>query len=228
MPLPLPQLPLAQEIEKKPYSPHEFHNRVRKALLITAEIRRWHFGGEMTARGINALTRNQMAIAAGRIDVRPPRVTAEGSPTEDLIVKFLQAILQTQPSRRIKHLPKTMAELEDELHQAIAIAFKAFWDDFDGHPTPELINELTSRKMTAIARRVSPVGCAFTPINQRTQTLVHLLLHAIHDAQPTVAPAPVQVTTRYDETTLAEALTAAVTAAKTSNAPTIVVLHLPQ
>ncbi|WP_432137195.1 hypothetical protein [Streptomyces sp. bgisy154] len=234
----LPQLPLAQEIDKNPYSPHEFHNRVRKALLIAAELRRHDFSGVLLAHKINTLSREQMAAAARRLGERPPGVTTEGSPTEDLITKLLHAIRQVQPSGRTRNVLNTpwVAEFTDSLHQAIAIAFEAFWNDFDGYPTPDRIDRLTRANLQVIARRARPGGRMTTQVSQRTEYLTKHLLRAIHEAQPgtaaSAAPEPepvhVQAPEPSAETSLAETLAAVVAAAKNSPTATIVVLHLPQ
>ncbi|MFB8401187.1 hypothetical protein [Streptomyces sp. NPDC055912] len=238
----LPQLPLAQEVDKTPYSPHEFHNRVRKALLIAAGLRLWQFSGVLTARGINSLTREQMATTARSIGERAPGVTAAGSPTEDLISLLLHAIRSEQPTGRTHNLQKTqwVPQFNDELHQAIAIAFEAFWNKFDGRPTQALIEGLSDRELTQLARRVQPTGPPMR-VTQRTASLTRRILGVIWSAQPggqftdqtlasphASAPALVHAPALTDEATLTSALTAAVAAARTSDSPTIVVLHFPQ
>ncbi|WP_329020726.1 hypothetical protein [Streptomyces sp. NBC_01601] len=235
----LPQLPLAQDIDKNPYSPHAFHNRVRKALLIAAEVRRHGvINGVLLTSEINALTHTQMAAAARRIGERAPGVTAEGSPTEDLIKKLLHAIRMVQPSGRGRnsHNTQWVPEFTDALHQAIAIAFEAFWNDFDGYPTLDKIDRLTRSNLQAIARRVRPGGRMTTQVSQRTEYLTKHLLRTIYEAQSgtaaTAAPEPepvhVQVPELTGEANLVQTLAAVVAAAKSSSTPTIVILHLPQ
>jgi hypothetical protein len=231
-------LPLAQDLDKDIYSPHEFHNRVRKALLTAAELRTSHFDGIITARGVNTLTPEHMALAARRINERPPTVKPNGSPTADLITELLHAIRTAQPSGRSRsvHQPAWVADFTEDLHQAIPIAFDAFWNKFDGHPTTELIDSLTVRQMTAIARRVRPAGRMATQVGSRTEFLVRHLLRVIHDALPeatattatTVTAAQLDQHQPSDATTLHEAVTAAISAAAASKTPTIVVLSLPQ
>lgn len=232
----LPQLPLAQEVDKTPYSPHEFHNRVRKALLIAAGLRLWQFNGVLTAHGINSLTREQMATTARSIGERPPGVTAAGSPTENLILLLLHDIRSVQPTGRTHDLQRTqwVPQFNDDLHRAIAIAFEAFWNSFDGRPTRALIDDLADKEFTKLARRVHPTGPP-TRVNQQTVFLVRRILHVILDAQwcvqftgATPASEPIHAPALTDEATLTDALTAAVAAARTSNSPTIVVLHFPQ
>ncbi|TLQ39409.1 hypothetical protein [Streptomyces marianii] len=232
------QLPLAQEIDKEIYSPHEFHNRVRKALLTAVELRKSHFGGVITAREVNTLTHEHMALAARRINERPPTVKSNASPTAQLITDFLHAFRTAQPSGRSRsvHQPPWLAGFSEDLQQAIPIAFDAFWNEFDGLPTTELIDALDARQMTAIARRVRPGGRMATRVSTRAEFLVRHLLCVIRDAQPeaTAVTSPSAVPAQSvqpkptDAATLTEAVTAAISAAAQSKTPTIVVLNFPQ
>ncbi|MFI1312437.1 hypothetical protein ACH4TS_20185 [Streptomyces albidoflavus] len=232
-------LPLAQDLDKEIYSPHEFHNRVRKALLIAAELRTSHFAGVITARELSALTQDHMALAARRINENPPSVRPSGSPTADLITAFLHVILLTQPSAgrgRSVHQPRWVAEFTTDLHQAIPIAFDVFWNKFDGRPTTDLIDGLSARQMTAAARRIKPDGRMPTQVSARAELLVRHLLRIIRDAQPDTpetTPAPVTAAQlghpwQGDATSLQEAVAAAVSAASESKTPTIVVLSFPR
>ncbi|WP_331746774.1 hypothetical protein OG923_34160 (plasmid) [Streptomyces halstedii] len=232
-------LPLAQDLDKEIYSPHEFHNRVRKALLIAAELRTSHFAGVITARELSALTQDHMALAARRINENPPSVRTSGSPTADLITAFLHAILPTQPSAgrsRSVHQPRWVPEFTTDLHQAIPIAFDIFWNKFNGRPTTDLIDGLSDRQVTAAARHIRPDGRMPTQVSARAELLVRHLLRVIHDAQPDTretTPAPVTAAQpgqprQGDATSLQEAVAAAITAASESKTPTIVVLSFPQ
>jgi hypothetical protein len=231
-------LPLAQDLDKEIYNPHEFHNRVRKALLTAAELRTSHFGGVITPREVSTLTHEHMALAARRINEKAPTVRPDGSPTADLIVEILLALHSAQPSGRGRsvHQPAWVADFTQDLHQAIPIAFEAFWNKFDGRLTTDLIDSLTPRQMTAIARRIRPGGRTATQLGTHSEFLVRHLLRVIHDAQPDAsATAPTPVTAAQldqsqatDPTTLNEAVTAAIAAAAQSKTPTIVVFSLPQ
>ncbi|KOU43248.1 hypothetical protein [Streptomyces sp. WM6378] len=231
-------LPLAQDLDKEIYNPHEFHNRVRKALLTAAELRTSHFGGIITPREVNTLTHEHMALAARRISEKPPTVRSDGSPTADLIVEILRTLHTAQPSGRGRsaHQPAWVADFTDDLRQAIPIAFDAFWNMFDGHLTTDRIDNLTPRQMTTIAFRTSSVGRAAVQLGTHSESLVRSLLRVIHDAQPedsATAPTPVSAaqldqTRATDPTTLNEAVTAAIAAAAQSKTPTIVVFSLPQ
>ncbi|MET9779209.1 hypothetical protein ABZ023_34035 [Streptomyces sp. NPDC006367] len=232
-------LPLAQDLDKEIYSPHEFHNRVRKALLITAELRTSHFAGVITPRELSALTQDHMALAARRINENPPSVRPNGSPTADLITAFLHVIRTAQPSAgrgRSVHQPRWVAEFTTDLHQAIPIAFDVFWNKFNGRPTADLIDGLSVRQMTAAARRIRPDGRMPTQVGARAELLVRHLLRVIHDAQPDTpeaTPAPVTAAQlgqprQGDATSLHEAVAAAIAAASESKTPTIVVLSFPQ
>ncbi|MFD4525626.1 hypothetical protein ACFWP7_17200 [Streptomyces sp. NPDC058470] len=231
-------LPLAQDLDKEIYNPHEFHNRVRKALLTAAELRTSHFGGVITPREVSTLTHEHMALAARRISEKPPTVRPDGSPTADLIIEVLLVLHSAQPSGRGRsiHQPAWVADFTKDLHQAIPIAFDAFWNKFDGHLTADLIDNLTPRQMTSTARRINSSGRAATQLGTHSELLVRSLLRVIHDAQPDVSaavPAPVTAAQldqgrATEPTTLNEAVTAAIAAAAQSKTPTIVVFSLPQ
>ncbi|MER8118966.1 hypothetical protein [Streptomyces sp. NPDC094031] len=232
-------LPLAQDLDKEIYSPHEFHNRVRKALLIAAELRTSHFAGVITARELSALTQDHMALAARRINENPPSVRPSGSPTADLITAVLHVIRTAQPSAgrgRSVHQPRWVAEFTTDLHQAIPIAFDVFWNKFDGRPTTDLIDGLSVRQMISAARRVRPDGRMPTQVGARAELLVRHLLRVIHDAQPDAPEATLAPVTaaqlghprQGDATSLQEAVAAAIAAASESKTPTIVVLSFPQ
>ncbi|MBZ3908500.1 MULTISPECIES: hypothetical protein [Streptomyces] len=231
-------LPLAQDLDKEIHNPHEFHNRVRKALLTAEELRTSHFGGIITTREVSTLTHEHMALAARRINEKAPTVRPDGSPTGDLIVEILLALHSAQPSGRGRsvHQPAWVADFTQDLRQAIPIAFDAFWNKFDGRLTMDLIDSLTTRQMTAIARRIRPAGRTATQLGAHSERLVRDLLRVIHDAQPdasATAPSPVTATQldqgqATEPSTLHEAVTAAIAAAAQSKTPTIVVFSLPQ
>ncbi|MFG2210999.1 hypothetical protein [Streptomyces sp. NPDC048638] len=231
-------LPLAQDLDKEIHNPHEFHNRVRKALLTAAELWTSHFGSVITPRAVNALTHEHMALAARRINEKAPRVHDDGSPTADLITAILRAIHSAQPSDRDSsiHQPAWVPDFTQDLHQAIPIAFDAFWNRFDGRLRSDLIDDLTTRQMTGILRRLNPGGRAPARLGGHTAFLVRHLLRVIRDAQPataTTSPGPVTAadldqSQATDPTTLNEAVTAAIAAAAQSKTPTLLVFSLPQ
>ncbi|MEO3976926.1 hypothetical protein [Streptomyces sp. CAU 1734] len=232
------RLPLAQDLDKEIYNPHEFHNRVRKALLTAAELRASHFSGVITTRGINSLTQDHMADAARRIGERPPTVNPEGSPTADLIITLLNAVRTAQPSGRGRgaHPPPWLTGFTEDLHQAIPIAFDAFWNTLDGHPTHERVDSLTVRQLAATARRIDSTARTTPKVGPRTEHLVRHLLGTICDAQAEASgDTPIAVTSAgtgqhetSDTSSLTEVVAAAVSAAAESRTPTIVVLNFPQ
>ncbi|MEW1760548.1 hypothetical protein AB0393_29050 [Streptomyces cyaneofuscatus] len=231
-------LPLAQDLDKELHNPHEFHNRVRKALLTAAELRTSHFGGVITPRAVNTLTHEHMALAARRINEKAPRVHDDGSPTADLITAILRAVQFAQPSDRAPsvHQPAWIPDFTQDLHQAIPIAFDAFWNKFDGRLRSDLIDDLTTRQMTGILRRLNPGERAPARLGRHTDFLVRHLLRVIRDAQPIAsATAPTSVTAAdvdrslaTDLTTLNETVAAAIAAAAQSKTPTLLVFSLPQ
>ncbi|WP_327359586.1 hypothetical protein [Streptomyces sp. NBC_01304] len=229
----LPSLPLAQHLDKVPYNPAEFHNRVRKSLLIAAAVRLYEFNGVLTDHGLDNLTRADMVAAAQRIGERVPGATAAGTETEDLIRKILDALYISQPTGRASR--ERTATFTESLNTAIAIGFDAFWRKFDGYPTREGINRLTALQFTAIAHEAIPGRALGAKVSQQEQALTKLLLRTICEAQPqtaaSAAPARSPLSSSEladDPTSLADALTAVVSAAKRSDRPTIVVLNLPQ
>lgn len=116
-------MPLAQDVPKRIKCEHEFHNRVRKSMLITFEMFWNHFDGRLTAKAIDSLSTPAMADASRRIGLRPPG----GKPTEDLIRAMLHEIRKAHAAALVddtphRSEPNTAAVIEEamaaaQLHQ---------------------------------------------------------------------------------------------------------------